>query len=781
MGEYSDDDLDDLPESALQQLEDNAIQSTQALRLVAPAKQLIRPNPPPFDTLGLDDDDDDFDFDDSEVLVHSPAAIPQAVMAQRPAPLPDRTFTEASQSRPRWNGLPNAPASIQRPSSNASHPPSQRYQPSQPFRPPLHSRAQPSQFPRGFAPPPPRYAPSQSESHPNAATALEQRLRSLEAALNASKGEASILRANASKAQQASDAEIAALRKQAAEQSARHDRAMQSAVQAEKAAATELRFAMREAQEVASKARRRDAAPPAGSGTGSGATTPRKSARTWGVADGFDGMDLVPSPGRNMPRTKSAPGPAGERTPTRGKRKRPVESPVPPLDTTEEMVEVRDGGDVAPRAVVLPGPATLHSLPFDFLPLILDHSSAHGQPPTFDSFAQYFYPSDPKTSFSSIVFQSLPTKTDPSCPMRVLADFSVLIINLWERCLQEEFFLPIRELVSLLSFTLQLHSVSVVPELVDKLLPVAQATLHVISDIRSASPGENLGPELLHLQANLDSTAVIALLNLCAQVCATATAPLDGDVPRASFWKLFPMETVSLVLGSKQPLPDITGMLDMLATSVLPGSIGPAVPDKKPELVAGVLLDRLSRFLVQAPVSARSATQRHAVVLATLRTLLSFSAGVFGAGKMAVHPVLVLRVVSLLSRSVDELYDQDLSYTTLHSPSTPSLDEALEETSPDSDHTGLHAVISHAVLLLHGLVTSPHTAPLVDLEGKFEGSRGAGRKYLVALCRLNFAEDDGVLEVGVDVETAERAHEMLEMVVSAEGGRDVGEVFGSPE
>lgn len=780
MGEYSDDDLDDLPESALQQLEDNAIQSTQALRRVAPAKQLIRPNPPPFDTLGLDDDDD-FDLDDSEVLVHSPAAIPRAALVQQPpAPLPDRTFGEASQGRPRWNGLPNAPANIQRP--NAPNAPAQRLQPSQPFRTPLHNRPQPSQFPRGFAPPPPRYAPSQSQPHPNAVTALEHRLRSLEAALNASKGEASILRANSAKAQQASDAEIAALRKQAAEQVAQHERALQSAVQAEKAAATELRFAVREAQEVASRARRRDAAPPAGSGTASGATTPRKGARTWGVADGFDGMDLVPSPGRNMPRTKSAPMPVGERTPTKGKRKRPVESPVPPLDTTEELVEARDSGDVAPRAVVLPVPAALHSLPFDFLPLILDHSSAHGQPPTFDSFAQYFYPSDPKTSFSSIVFQSLPTKTDPGCPMRVLTDFSVLIINLWERCLQEEFFLPIRELVSLLSFTLQLHSVSVVPELVDKLLPVAQATLHVISDIRSANPGESLGSELQHLQSTLDSTAVIALLNLCALVCATSTESLDGDIPRAAFWKRFPMETVSLVLGSKQSLPDIVGMLEMLATSVLPGSIGPVVHDKEPDLVAGVLLDRLSRFLVYPPASARSPTQRHAVVLAALRTLLSFSAGEFGAAQMAVHPNLVLRVISALSRSVDELYDQDLSHTTLH-PTPPylSLDEALACTDPESDPPGLHALISHAVLLLHGLVTDPRTAPLVDLEGKFEGWRGGGRKYLVALCRLNFAEDDGVLEVGVDVGTAERAHEMLEMIVSAEGGRDVGEVFGSPE
>ncbi|MBE3044585.1 hypothetical protein IMZ48_18865, partial [Candidatus Bathyarchaeota archaeon] len=142
MGEYSDDDFDDLPESALQQLEDNAIQSTQAPRRVAPAKQLLRPNPPPFDSLGLDDDDDlDLDPDDSDIFTNSLAAIPDAARAQpaaaaqasqsyfpdpspglagwngranaAAAPPPNRAYPTPSQGLARWNVRPsNAPANI---------------------------------------------------------------------------------------------------------------------------------------------------------------------------------------------------------------------------------------------------------------------------------------------------------------------------------------------------------------------------------------------------------------------------------------------------------------------------------------------------------------------------------------------------------------------------------------------------------------------------------------------------------------------------------------------
>lgn len=372
--------------------------------------------------------------------------------------------------------------------------------------------------------------------------------------------------------------------------------------------------------------------------------------------------------------------------------------------------------------------------------------------------------------------------------MGLLADFAVLFINLWERCLQEEFFLPMRELVSLLSFTLHLHAVTIVPRLVDKLLPIAQTTLHVIADIRAAAcaggddDGVGADPEVQHLYANVDSTAVIALLNLCASVCATSSEEVGGVSARAAFWRDFPMETISLVLGAKQPLEDIVGMLEMLATSVLPGSIGPAaVPDQERAAVTGALLDRLSKLLMRAPAAARSPAQRHAVAIAVLRTLLSFTADEAVAAQMAAHENLVPRAISALSRAVEELYDQELTDATLDRSRAPSLDEALAVTDADSDPWNLCTLISHVTLLLHGLVTDPRTAELVGLEERFKGWHLGGRKYLIALCRLTFADEEGVLEGGIDEGTAERAHELLEMAVSEEGGRDVEMVFSGTE
>ncbi|MBE3043028.1 DUF3636 domain-containing protein, partial [Candidatus Bathyarchaeota archaeon] len=387
-----------------------------------------------------------------------------------------------------------------------------------------------------------------------------------------------------------------------------------------------------------------------------------------------------------------------------------------------------------------------------------------------------FYPSDPKTSFASIIFQELPTKTEPDSPVKALTELSAIFIKVWERCLQEEFFLPMRELVALLSFTLQLHSVSIIPALVEKLLPIAQATLHVIDDIRNACSGPGAGDtELQNLYAHLDSTAVVALLGFCASVCATSSG-----VARAAFWRELPMETVLLVIGAKQPLPDIVGMLEMLTTSVLPGTIGP-LGSGEPSVVTDRLLDKVSNFLVRNPAAARTPSQRHAVVASALRTLISFTADEVVARQMAAHKFVVTHAISALSRSVEELYDQELSATTLRRPRVSSLDEALAAADdPDSDPWNLCTVISLATLLLHGIVLDPRTADLVGLEGRFKAWPLGGRRYLIALCRLTFADEEAVLEGGVDSDTVERAHELLEMAVSVEGGKDVEMLFSSP-
>ena len=377
MGEYSDDDLDDLPESVFQDLESKAIQQTQKQQQLRSTQAKEPPHQPalpharrPFDSHALDDDV--FGLDDSDAVTDAAVGLSRPPVVQ-PTVVPQvhRTAYTSRPEPPRsqqWNpGMgPDGPRNnFQRP-GNVPVMASQRFQP--PVTAP--NRAQPSQFPRGFAPPPPRYAPSQSQAgglHPNAVSTLELRVRMLERELNVAKGEAAILRSNSTKAQQAHDAELAKLKKQTAEQMAKQERAMQRALDSERQATTELQFLQRDMQEVTNRTRRREPGV---------ATTPKKATRSWGVADGFDGMDLVPSPSKsNNARAKQGPAitAQGERTPSKNKRKRPtVDSPVPPLDTTttdivmlDDVVEVQSAPASSRPTLVTSVPSSVNALPFD--------------------------------------------------------------------------------------------------------------------------------------------------------------------------------------------------------------------------------------------------------------------------------------------------------------------------------------------------------------------------------------------------------------------------------
>lgn len=65
------------------------------------------------------------------------------------------------------------------------------------------------------------------------------------------------------------------------------------------------------------------------------------------------------------------------------------------------------------------------------------------------------------------------------------------------------------------------------------------------------------------------------------------------------------------------------------------------------------------------------------------------------------------------------------------------------------------------------------------MQEKLSIIHGGSQKYLIALARLNFAEDDLVLEAGIDTEVAECAHEMLELAVTPEEGEAIHSAFSN--
>ncbi|KAJ4144525.1 hypothetical protein LMH87_003406 [Akanthomyces muscarius] len=781
LDEFSDDGLDDLQENDLREIENQAIQFTQA------QAQLTQDQPrSSIDARAQQSDygweeDDDLDtaqvVNDAGVPVSRRPGYPKAP-AQLPANPPRRPIPPVP--NPQWNptlaqnGRPNASVA-QPPLRTSLAAASQRFNPSQASaavgQAPLLTQTQPG----------------------DVLSALQIRIRALEYDLNAARGEASIIRANSVKAQREFDVQVSSLKRANAEQLEKHSRAVEAAITAERSANTELQFLQQDMKEVSDRARRKDAA--AGP-AGNLATTPKKAGgRSWGIADGFDEMDVAISPSKGRGKGRSAGSVAanvGERTPTKGKRKRPVmDSPVAALEIdTADIVMGEDKLELSQpfqhHVAVLPPAA-----PYEFLQLILDHGSFHQQPPTFDILSRFTFPSDTTSaSLASKIFERLPLMGNPDRSMQLQVDFAETIILLWSRCFEEQYWEPIKYLMPLLSFTFQLHVTSVAPFVARSLVPIAQSTICLVADaLQSRLPDGNFPnqQEYKYYEEHIDTVEAMSLLHMCALACATSHDDVQHGLEHGlpSFWKLMSLDMVLILLSPKQRFHDIVNMLDLLSTSSLPESIGPITEDKDPQLVARIIIERVSARLIEGPRSPHTQVQKKTTRATALRTLIAFARYPFGALQLAIHDNALPRLMTCLSTSIDELYDQPISSALLPDPPTPAEDHGYvayyhssRKISDASATIELSRIISQCVLLIHALVTDLHTADAADMSRKLSVFHGGSQRQLLALGRLTFAEEDLIMEAGIDSEIVEAAHELLELAVSPDEGEVVSEAFG---
>ncbi|KAI0481931.1 hypothetical protein GGR56DRAFT_617840 [Xylariaceae sp. FL0804] len=754
MDDFSDDDLFALNANALQELENSAIQFTQAQRR---------------------DDDTEYAFEDDDL---DDTIVQDALQATSALPPPERPVSHpAAPPQGSWGPVP-IPASRFRPPpvAAAARPPvaqpaaprtSQHIAPPRP--PPSYSQVPrpPPPLPRPPAPIPSRYTPTQAPRQSGVPThelaALQAQIQDLKSRLTTKDGEISIVRKRLDKSREDHERELHAIKKQAAEQLARHERTVEAAKAAQQSAATELEFVRRDLRDEVDRTKRRDV----------GGGTPKKNAaaRSWGVADGFDDVEMAGSPSRGQ-RGKNA-GPVASavaepparltRTPTKPKRKRPaVDSPVMALEThSEDVVMLDDIGPVG-HDPSQASAAPLGAPPFDYTKVILNHSAGHGRPLTFESLAAYVLPSRRPDSLASILFHKLATGGDSEDPMRLPIDFCEQVIQLWDDCKKEKCLEPITELVSLVLFTLQLHTIAIAPYIAPSLLPVAMDSCYEVAIPRfhNPQPGEPTDEDFIKFRENISTTQVLSLLYLTALGCA-ASDPVGGGLtsPAIDFWSEVHPQFVLMLLNQKQPLGDFLATLRLLCTSVFPDSIGPIDPDKTPELVAQSLIEKLSLYLAETPRWEMDELELRNVRYAVLQTLAAFARSPYGLVQLARYDGLIPRLVTLLSSSIDELYDTDMCYD-----------------PPTATGTGpgamLQSLVADTMLLLHMMVTNPLTADVVDVATKLAKVTGGSQKYLLSLGRLNFGDDL------VSEETAELAHELLELAVTSEAGEELGVFFG---
>ncbi|KAK0723597.1 hypothetical protein B0T26DRAFT_740438 [Lasiosphaeria miniovina] len=829
MDEYSDDGFDDLNDNTLQELENNAIQFTQAQK---PAQSQFAPHAQ-AEAYGFALDDDD--LDDTVVIDELAGPLPRphpghTLPLQQPRVL---ASLAGQQSRPSYPPRPNYPS----PSRPAPRPLlSQRY--------PARPAPQPSQFARPPVPIPRPYQIQPSQALQGTATgnqndvitALQARLSVLEAEATAARGEAAILRSKFDKVQTTHDAEVARLKKQSAEQAVEQKRQVEAAKVAERTLATELHFVRQDREELGRvKTRKRD-----------GPTTPKKN-KVWGLADGFDGIEIMSSPTRGEAQKRKDSSftiPPVERTPTKGKRKRPaVDSPTFALETHSEELgldDMRNGAEPAAHS------DTSSVLPYDFLKLVLDHSALHGQSLTFDLLSRFAFPSTPLETIASVIFQKLPQMGSSREPLRLLADFSEFMIDLWQQCLSEKYHAPIYYLAALVSYTLQLNTIAVAPHVISSLIPLCTTTCRLVALPRFNSVDGDISnhPDQIvrQLYSDIDVTQCLSLLYLAALGCFPSPSEgSDMDPPleyfhQVQFWKSVELEFILMMLSPKHPEPDWFGALSLLWTSVLPHSIGP-IPNslstthyangraeaETPESIANMIIDRVSSFLAESPRWATpGSAQQVNVRSAALRTMMVFATSPFGAMHIANSEVAIPRLVTVLCWAIDRLYDMDVQLSLRRIPDIRAgndrpgvklgdsmecrvqdreetqemqmdLDDAAQPVPRDPDvmeaetcrddvaeydmHRLLCRFIAQAMLLLHTLVTDSRTANIVNMTAKLAASHGGAQRYLLTLARLNFAEEDLILEAGIDADTVELAHELLELAVTPDEGEGVGELF----
>lgn len=202
----------------------------------------------------------------------------------------------------------------------------------------------------------------------------------------------------------------------------------------------------------------------------------------------------------------------------------------------------------------------------------------------------------------------------------------------------------------MLSFALELKTSLIAPHIIDSLIPVTQLTadLVAIPRFKNFPAGE--------FENDIDVGTCMSILYLAAQGCTSSLEYITR------FWKLFRYDFMIVMLSTNQRQADFEVMLQLLSTSVFRDSFGAMPVDVSQDLQISWILDRFSYILYEVPCLPMSHDKIDLVVLSKMRTqilqlLTSMTRSPFASKAVAIHPLLIGRLVSLMSDELDLLYD----------------------------------------------------------------------------------------------------------------------------
>ena len=757
---YSDDDLDDLPSNTFQQLQQDAIQFSQK---VVTDRPYLPANTHPGDliqnnrTEGLAQTANSYqvsprgfssdygDFEDDEMLdgeVYDAAQDPPAATTQG-NPYRGHAIGESTQ-REIWR--------------------QERFSVPQSYNPPINPTI--SDLPP--MKPPPNNARQNSEEmtwspvrkQKNVITqdpteALQAQIQQLlqekeslrneaeaaKASALAKTGEIAIVRAKQSKLEKEFEQKMTNLQKSHADEATRQKLAIENARAEKHTLATEksfLEFDLAQQKTLRTAARKPE----------SPLTTPSKN-RTIAFADGFEDNEIsVTSPSKLTFRTKVVTPKAGAKR----KRKAIDASPAKPLELSqsrnasfaepEHPAKLTNPGDPVEDGIILRKTDERYEMTQE----ILNHRPHHDTPRTFESLADFSFPSKADEKLSTLLLDKISYMSSEPFSASVALE----ILSMWQQCIDENYLEPIHLIMDLVFNLLFWHLRECTPDLTDVLVPLAQVTADI-----------NLIPR--HWKKPASELSPHVSTTLCLQILHTVAHNVLHQKPELDrFWHRMRFDFTGMILKSTNPIPELLISLSLLKTSVLPNSFSMIIPpgdgdQQKSELV---VLDLLSRLLVEMPWVREGEDPYPDEDICSLRlevlALMNCMLGNEYGGRALARSLWCLpRLIRFICDEIDALYD----FTT----------DEMNEMHSDAINTGF--LIWHHVQEEYGTEGQ-------NLQERLKEMPGMIGKQLIVLTRLAFCEG-GFYEGRIREELPEMAHGMLEEVLTLEEGEEIGEVMGS--
>lgn len=570
-------------------------------------------------------------------------------------------------------------------------------------------------------------------------------------------GEIAIIRSKQSRMTEEYDRQLAALRKTMADEAAKHREEVEAATAQGKMLATENIFLQHDLAEEAhqrrsfkTKQRAEEKNPP---------VTPRKT-RVLPFRDGFDDDEIaVVSPSKSAARSKRA-------TPTvPGKRKRQAsqDSPVPlqlsPAAGEPMMIDA-PGDSSGPSFEAERNASKTGRHDQQLMKRLLNHRMLPGQETDLEAFTKLAFPSEPNRPLSSIFMEEL-ARLDLGS---YVVEYVYAIGPLWQRALTERLYEPVPRFASIVRYILTMNDVPIT-DLVAPLIGVLQDSVEVNAVPRFRySPAAREKARVVcrtpqsDLQPQVNSTEALSLLYHIACQLLHIKDALE------SFWKKIRHTFILLMLHGSQSFKDIVLIMQLLSTSIRPDSFGPIMSTAEEQTdVQKWIVDRLSHMLSEPPQTDEGVEPYTAQDICAMRleVLLLLETLAFnpvapsqdhGSIILAAHPNALPRLFRSMHDELDALYS-----------SPPEHDLRVDLVN------GLMRLI-FGVLRRHG--------PSINMQEKLARVPGSKQKHLVVLTRLAFC-DGSVLEAGIEDETVDMAHELLEEWTNPQEAESLAAAFPS--